>query len=331
LCSADDVVSGFYRGTAGSIAVHVCFDNENSVYYAENSGKSINLSPMEGPGFRFLESEPFRSRFAEDYNPKWDSIWELNLQNGELSGQRTIAIDAGGETQTLTLQKVSEDCDPQFEEQRLGLPFKATNKTREGNVEMETLVHPVTGVRSVRILYGIPEKAAEKINRELAEYAETFNTMWIECSEWEGAIVAQFVSPLWIIFDAQSNGYCGGAHPNEDADAIPFLSETGEQLNFRKWIDPEFWSEGIQGKLKEELVRAVEEEGCIEKQEFLGWQNFQPWMGSDLFYFRLGETDRAYVYCEGDYGLPFNVMREFIAEPSRPIYDRFVASLKKTD
>ena len=329
MCFAEQALQGFYRGTAGRVVVNVCFDNQKSEYYAENSGKSIELMPMEGAPFMLMESVPYQIRFPEDFDAEWDNVWQMETHDGKLTGNRKLAKDNGAGVEPISLQKIAESCEPEYEQHRLSIPFKKDVKALINNVELQTLIHPVTGVQSVLVVSGIPADAAEKINKRFADFAQDFNQMWTVCSDWEGSITPRFISSLWMIFDTGTNGFCGGVHPNEDSTAISFFSQTGEPVDFESWIVLDYWNRGVHGKLKTELSKEVEDEGCIEKQEQLGWEYFQPWMGPDRFFFRLSETDRAYVYCEGDYGIPFDTMRQFIEQSHMSEFDQFVAVAKK--
>lgn len=322
--------AGFYRGTLGTENVNVCFGTDTSEYYSEKSPKTVQLEAIaDRPGV-FLESDPSRPRFAEDFDPQNDNSWNITAAAGSITGTWIPAKSTHAEPRAILLKPISGSCDPSYESHRLGLPFAKKTSKNFGPIIVDVLAHPATGVESVRIASGLPQAAADRINSQLAEEARNLNGTWVECSEWEGHIIPRFISPLWVVFDVATGGFCGGPHPNEESYALTYLSQTGEPIDFEQWIDHRYWSEAALGRLRQMLVRKMDNQDCSDHQDDLEWKQFQPWMGGDGFYFRLSEIDRAYVACEGDYMLSFREMRQFIDKSRLEVYDRFVAVAQPT-
>lgn len=330
LAAQTDGPAGFYRGMLGNEKVNVCFGKDTAEYYSEESRKTMQLEAIADQPGVFLESEPSHPKFVEDFDPQNDSAWNVTVSAGSITGIWKPAKSTHEESRAISLIQVSGGCDPAYESQRLGLAFAKKNSKNIGRIIVDILVHPATGVESVGIASGLPQPAADRINTQLAEEAKNLNGTWVECSEWEGRITPRYVSPLWMVFDVTTSGFCGGPHPNEESYALTYLSQTGKPIDFEQWIDHRYWSEAALGKLRQALVRKMDNEDCSDHQDDLEWKEFQPWMGGEGFFFRLSEVDRAYKACEGDYMLSFREMRQFIDKSILETYDHFVAVAQST-
>jgi hypothetical protein len=292
-------------------------------------GKSVDLEELPRPG-AFLESEPSRPGFAEDFDPSSNTWWELSGTGKRLSG---IRHDADGSDQAIALDRVAEDCAPAYEERRLDLPVTFGERTRENDVVVEKGTHPLTGVGALRIVSGIPETPAAAINAWLDEARRELDSLWVDCSDWEGSVTAAFVSTSWLVFDVNASGFCGGVHPNESSTPIAFDAQEGKRIDFSDWIGDGYWSyaSGVEGDLRTFLVERMQADApeCAEHRLEAGFGGFTPWLGPDGFAFRLDETDRAYAACDGDYVLTFAQIRPFIDPDHLSAYDRFVAEAGK--
>jgi hypothetical protein len=326
---AEPPAAGAYRGTLGSEAISVCLGGERPQFYREKVGKTVDLEELPRPG-AFLESEPSHPSFAQDFDATADGWWELRGDGRQLSGTRHGGKDPD---QPLTLSRVAADCTPAYEEHRLGLPVTAGERTSQNGVVLEKAMQPVTGVGTLRVVSGIPEGAAAAINTWLDKARRELDSQWVDCSDWEGSVSPAFVSRVWLVFDLNDSGFCGGIHPNEASTPRAFDAHDGSPIDFSQWIDSRYWSysEGVQGKLRDVLVKTMKVDApeCAEHRLEAGFGAFTPWLGPDGFNFRLDETARAFAACDGDYVITFGPMRPFI-DPSRLAdYDRFVAATKK--
>ena len=229
--------------------------------------------------------------------------------------------------------RVAEDCAAAYEEHRLGLPVTAGNQSSVTGVVLEKGTQPVTGVGTLRVVSGIPAGAAAAINAWLDKARRELDAQWVDCSDWEGSLSPAFVSRVWIVFDINSSGFCGGVHPNEDSTPRAFNAQDGSAIDFSPWIDSRYWSysDGVQGKLRDVLVKTMKVDApeCAEHRLEAGFGAFTPWLGPDGFAFRLDETARYFAACDGDYVVPFAPMRPFIDPSNLADYDRFVAAAKK--
>lgn len=331
-----EIPDGFYRGTIGPRQVSLCINAlDTSEYYEEKSGKSIELHEIEGKPDLLLESEPAHPVFSEDFDPgSSEAWWQITENKDGLRGKRQ-GTKVDPKEGAISLKLVDKSCKPGYEAHRLQMPFVKKSVLHIEGVEIDLLSHPVTAVDSSHVSAGLPPAALEKINAQLLTEQGELNERWPYCDDWEAHIYPRFVSQLWLVFDITTSGYCGGFHPNETSFALAFDSQTGEQIDFDPWIDTQYWAlEGtVSGKLRETLTEKLKEnaEECVEQQsEFLEWKYFQPWMGADGFFFRLDQEDRAYLYCEMDYGLSFEEMRPFIEKSYLELYDKFVSVARKT-
>ena len=327
---AEPPAPGAYRGTVGGEPVSVCLGGDRPQFYREKAGKTVDLEELPRPG-AFLESEPSRPRFAQDFDDSTEGWWELRDGKGtELSGVRHAEKDA---VQPITLiRRVADDCASALEERRLGLPVKAGVRTSQNGIVLEKGTQPVTGVGTLRVVSGIPAGAAAAINAWLDKARRELDAQWVDCSDWEGSLSPAFVSRVWIVFDINSSGFCGGIHPNEDSTPRAFDAQDGSPIDFSQWIDSRYWSysDGVQGKLRDVLVKTMKVDApeCAEHRLEAGFGAFTPWLGPDGFAFRLDETAR-YFAAARDYVVPFVPMRPFIDPSNLADYDRFVAAAKK--
>ncbi len=190
----------------------------------------------------------------------------------------------------------------------------------------------MTGVGTLRVVSGIPERAAAAINGRLEEFRRELDSHWVDCSDWEGSVSTAFVSRVWLVFDLNSSGFCGGIHANEDSAPRAFDAQDGQPIDFSQWIDGRYWSysAGAQGRLRDVLVKTmkVDAPDCAEHRLEAGFGDFTPWLGPDGLAFRLDETARAFYACDGDYVVPFVQARPFIDSSMLADYDRFVAAAK---
>ena len=327
---AEPPAAGAYRGTVGDDAVSVCLGGDRPQFYREKVGKTVDLEQLPRPGV-FLESEPSHPRFAQDFDDSTEGWWELREGKGTpLSGVRHAEKEV---VQPIALRRVAEDCGSAFEEHRLGLPVTAGERTSQNGIVLEKGTQPVTGVGTLRVVSGIPAGAAAAINAWLDKARRDLDARWVECSDWEGSLSPAFVSRVWIVFDINSDGFCGGIHPNEDSTPRAFDAQDGSPIDFSQWIDTPSWSysEGVQGKLRDVLVKTMKVDApeCAEHRLEAGFGAFTPWLGPDGFAFRLDETARFLAACDGDYVIPFGTMRPFIDPSSLADYDRFVAAARK--
>jgi hypothetical protein len=326
---AEPPAPGAYRGTLGSDPISVCLGGDRPQFYREKVGKTVDLEELPRPG-AFLESEPSHPGYAQDFDASSDAWWELRGDGRQLSGTRHAGKDPD---QPITLARMGEDCAPAYEERRLGLRVTAGERTSQNGVVLEMGTQPVTGVGTLRVVSGIPERAAAAINGRLEEFRRELDSHWVDCSDWEGSVSVAFLSRVWLVFDMNSSGFCGGIHPNEASTPWAFDAQDGLPIDFSQWIDVTYWSysAGVQGKLRDVLVKTMKAEApeCAAHRLEAGFGDFTPWLGPDGFAFRLDETARAYNACDGDYVVPFAPMRPFIDASKRADYDRFVAEAKK--
>ena len=327
---AEPPAPGAYRGTMGSEPISVCLGGDRPQFYRETVGKTVDLEELPRPG-AFLESDPSHPSFAQDFDASSDTWWELRGGEGtSLAGLRHVGEDPA---QPITLGRLAEDCTAAYEEHRLALPLTAGERTSVNGVVLEKAVQPRTGVGTLRVVSGIPEAAAAAINTWLDKARRELDSQWVDCSDWEGSISVAFVTRVWLVFDLNSSGFCGGIHPNEDSAPRAFDARDGLPIDFSQWIDGRYWSysEGVQGKLRDLLVKTmrVDAPECAEHRLEAGFGAFTPWLGPDGFAFRLDETARAHAACDGDYVIAPATMRPFI-DPSRLAdYDRLVLAAKK--
>ncbi|HZM51239.1 MAG TPA: hypothetical protein VFE68_12130 [Vicinamibacteria bacterium] len=327
---AEPFPTGTYRGTVGDEPISVCLGGERPQFYRDKVGKTVELEELPRAG-AFLESDPSHPRFAQDFEAADGGWWEFRDGRGtQISGVRHVEKEV---VQPITLTRVAEDCAAAYEEHRLGLPVTAGERTSQNGVVLEKGTQPVTGVGALRVVSGIPEGAAAAINTWLEKARRELDSQWVDCSDWEGSISTAFVSRVWIVFDLNDSGFCGGIHPNEASTPRAFDARDGSAIDFSQWIDSGYWSysTGVQGKLRDLLVKTmkVDAPDCAEHRLEAGFGAFTPWLGPDGFAFRLDETARYFAACDGDYVVPFGTMRPFI-DPSRLAdYDRFVAAARK--
>jgi hypothetical protein len=326
---AEPPAPGAYRGTVGGEPISVCLGGDRPQFYREKIGKTVDLEELPRPG-AFLESDPSHPRFAQDEGASEEGWWELRGDGRQLSGIRHGGKDPD---QPITLSRIAENCAPAYEEHRLGLHVTAGERTTQNGVVFEKGTHPVTGVGTLRVVSGIPDGAAAAINDWLEKARRELDSNWVDCSDWEGSVSSAFVSRVWIVFEMNSSGFCGGIHPNEDSTPRAFDARDGSPIDFSRWIDSRYWSysEGVRGKLRDLLVKTmkVDAPDCAEHRLEAGFGAFTPWLGRDGFNFRLDETARAFAACDGDYVIPFGPMRPFIDPLDLADYDRFVAAAKK--
>jgi len=326
---AEPPAPGAYRGTLGGESISVCLGGDRPQFYREKVGKTVDLEALPQPG-AFLESDPSHSSFAQDFDASSDGWWELRGDGRQLSGTRHAGKDPD---QPITLARVAEDCAPAYEEHRLGLRVTTGERTSQNGVTFEKGTHPVTGVGTLRVVSGIPEAAAAAINGWLEKARRELDSQWVDCSEWEGSVSTAFVSRMWLVFDMNSSGFCGGIHPNESSTPRAFDAHDGQPIDFSQWIDARYWSysAGVQGKLRDALVKTMRAEApeCAERRLEAGFDDFTPWLGPDGLAFRLDETARAYAACDGDYVIPFVAMRPVIDPSMLADYDRFAAEAKR--
>ena len=326
---AEPPTSGTYRGTVGGEPVSVCLGGERPQFYREKIGKTVELEELPRPG-AFLESDPSHPRFAQDFDASEEGWWELRSDGRQLSGTRHAGKDPD---QPIVLARVAEDCAAAYEEHRLGLPVTVGERTTQNGVVLEKGTQPVTGVGTLRVVSGIPAGAATAINAWLDKARRELDSQWVDCSDWEGSISTAFVSRIWIVFDLNDSGFCGGIHPNEASTPRAFDAHDGSAIDFSQWIDSGYWSysTGVQGKLRDLLVKTMKVDApeCAEHRLEAGFGAFTPWLGPDGFAFRLDETARYFAACDGDYVVPFGTMRPFIDPSNLADYDRFVAAARK--
>ncbi|HEU0108258.1 MAG TPA: hypothetical protein VFT38_18885 [Vicinamibacteria bacterium] len=319
---------GAYRGTLGGEPISVCLGGERPQFYREKVGKTVDLEELPRLG-AFLESEPSHPNFPQDFAASSDGWWELRGDEKQLSGTRHAGKDPD---QPITLARVADDCPAAYEEHRLGLRVTAGERTSQHGVVLEKGTQPVTGVGTLRVVSGIPERAAAAINGRLEEFRRELDSHWVDCSDWEGSVSTAFVSRVWLVFDLNSSGFCGGIHANEDSAPRAFDAQDGQPIDFSQWIDGRYWSysAGAQGRLRDVLVKTmkVDAPDCAEHRLEAGFGDFTPWLGPDGLAFRLDETARAFYACDGDYVVPFVQARPFIDSSMLADYDRFVAAAK---
>ena len=334
VCAASGTVAGplppgSYRGTIGGEPVSVCLGGDRPQFYREKVGKTVELEELPPPR-AFLESEPSRPSFAQDFDASSDGWWELRNDGKGLSGNRHAGTDPA---QAITLTRVAEDCASSYEEHRLSLPVTAGERTTQSGIVLEKGTQPVTGVGTLRVVSGLPAGAATAINTWLDKARRELDSQWVDCSDWEGSISTAYVSRVWIVFDIDDSGFCGGIHPNEASTPRAFDAQDGSPIDFSQWIDSDDWSysEGVRGPLREALVKAmkVDRPECAEHRLEAGFGAFTPWLGPEGFNFRLDETARYFAACDGDYVIPFGPMRRFIDPARLADYDRLVAAAKK--
>ena len=324
--SAASIPQGFYRGKAGDATVSVCFDAEGDRYYDESVGKTVGLVSMEKPPGSYLLSPPSHPRPPEDFDPETDSWWVLVEHAGRVTGSWHV----GSKASAIAIDKVADRCDLEFEARRSGRAPVIGETIQADTVVLQRIVDPVTSVEYLRILSGIPEQAARIINGRLGLAASELGESWAECEDFEASISPRFVSRLWMAFDAEREGYCGA--PGRFMESAPMVaaSDTGEYIDFDRWIDDEFRADTIsgrpRGRLWDSLIRAVRREwkdidyaeigeSCAEVLER---SRLLPWMDARGFNFRLQTGDSRYWTCMSDYRIPFGTMRPFIAKLVRP-------------
>lgn len=326
---AEPPAPGAYRGTVDGEPVSVCLGGDRPQFYREKVGKTVDLEALPRPG-AWLESEPSHPSFAQDFDPSEPGWWELRGDGRQLSGRRHAGNDPD---QPIVLGRVAEDCASAYEEHRLSLPVTAGERTSQSGIVLEKGTQPVTGVGTLRVVSGIPAGAAAAINAWLDKSRRELDAQWVDCSDWEGSLSTALVSRVWIVFDINTSGFCGGIHPNEASTPRAFDAQDGSPIDFSQWIDSRYWSysEGVKGKLRDLLVETMKVDApeCAEHRVEAGFGPFTPWLGPEGFAFRLDETARAFAACDGDYVVPFGPMRPFIDSSSLSDYDRFVAAAKK--
>jgi hypothetical protein len=314
----------------GDEAVSVCLGGDRPQFYREKVGKTVDLEELPRPG-AFLESDPSHPRFAQDFEAADGGWWELREGRGtQISGVRHVEKEA---VQPIALRRVAEECTAAYEEHRLGRPVTSGDRSDVNGVVFEKETQPVTGVSTLRVVSGIPAGAATAINAWLDKARRELDAQWVDCSDWEGSISTAFVSRVWIVFDLNDSGFCGGIHPNEASTPRAFDARDGSPIDFSQWIDTRYWSysEGVQGRLRDLLVKAMKVDApeCAEHRLEAGFGAFTPWLGPDGFAFRLDVTARAFAACDGDYVIPFAPMRPFIDPAKLADYDRWVAEAKR--
>lgn len=321
--SAETIPEGTYQGTVAGLPVSVQFSEGRSLYYYQKIGKNIDLiSIPDKPGF-YQESDPSHPGYAEDFDPASDAWWEISVRGDEITGVWKSG-PKGGRPLKILLHRVTES---EFEAHRLLLPY-APKKTMDlHGVRLKSSAHPVTGITLLQIVSGIPAKAASRINQNLAEQASSMNQRWVDCSSWTGGMEPAFVSQVWMTFDINSSGFCGGFQVNETWIPLSYDSNTGESIDFGSWIDLPYWHEGhVQDGLRDLVAKQLGVEECANRAKTIDSDSFTPWMGSNGFNFRLAAMDGPLVPCDGDYPVPFAQMRKFITSDRAGLYDHFVAA-----
>ena len=326
---AGPLPAGAYRGTLGDEAISVCLGGDRPQFYREKVGKTVDLEELPREG-AFLESQPSHPSFTPDFDASSDTWWELRAEGKQIKGRRHEGNDPA---LPITLARVADGCEPAYEEHRLALGVKPGERTTQDGIVLEKGIQPITGVATLRVVSGIPDRAAAAINGRLEEVRRELDGHWVDCSEFDGSITAAFVSRVWIVFDVNDDGFCGGIHPNESSTPLAFDAQEGRALDFSRWIDARYWSysNGVLGPLRELLVKTMKVDApeCAEHRLEAGFGAFTPWLGPEGFAFRLDEIARAFAACDGDYVIPFARMRPFIDASSLADYDRLVAAARK--
>ena len=153
------------------------------------------------------------------------------------------------------------------------------------------------------------------------------NEEWVDCSPWTGGMEPAFVSQVWMTFDINSSGYCGGSRVNESWDPASYDSNTGDLIDFGQWVDPKYWSGGqVLDGLRDLVAKELGVDECIERAKDMDLNSFTPWMDASGFNFRLTAMDGPLMACDGDYPVPFDQMRKFITSDHTELFDRFVAA-----
>lgn len=361
--SAVTTTPGYYRGTIGGLAVSACFQEDQAQYYYEPPdqktakeksteslaaiqaafdfpegeffGKSIELQIIpDRPGI-YEEYDDSHFEMPEDFDPQIHHWWEVSKNSkDEIVGTWHYPEDGKSTTLPVNLRLDQQKCEPEYEKRRLALPFLPVNRLLIDGVTVEELEHPVTHVHSVQINSGIPEEAMKKINGEIQKHSSELNERWVACADWAGGITVTFVSATWLQFHEYEGGYCGGPHPNEQGLPRAFDARTGDAVDFEEWIGPEYWDRPkyhqlAHGKLLEILQKQMDEDcrAHFDDESTESW-NLLPWMSGTGFEFAFEENDRAYIYCETSYEVPFADMRAFIRKDRLKEFDSLVAVAK---
>lgn len=231
------------------------------------------------------------------------------------------------------VRKEADDCRG-FEKVRLELPWQPTPQRedafypvpRGGAVDFESLVHPATGVRSIRLLPGphLEQAQADAINREIEALVEPMNHEWSFCEYYEAEVRLAAASPRLVVLSWWDGRYCGGAHPNEDQGILSFDPASAAPFDVRGWLEPSR-DLPLPPPLWDELAPMLEEACQTRLKDRDSYLSI--WLSNTPVNVRIYEDARPYIYCEGDYPLAFDLVREVIRPEKLTEFDGIVESL----
>lgn len=263
---------------------------------------------------------------AEDAGGAW--IAELRLPD---SGATADPAERQADSRFLVRQ-VADDCEA-FEKERLDLAWQQAPKREDtffaiptDAVEFERLVHPATGIESLRLLPGpnLAHPQADAINREIEALVESISDDWSFCEFHEAGIRLAAASPRLLVLSWFDGSYCGGAHPNEEQGILSVDLESAEPVDVTAWLEasPDL---PLPPLLWEELVLMLDE-ACQWRLKDQG-SYLSIWLSHTAVNVRIYEDARPYIYCEGDYPLAFDLVREAIRPEKVEEFDAIVESL----
>jgi hypothetical protein len=258
-----------------------------------------------------------------------------NRWSGTLHHQSTFAPKPKWADTPITLTQTASDCGA-FEDQRLKLPWQPDGRPGTGAddpnaVRYRTLEHPATHITRVELLpNGVVAAApARRINAQLAQLAADMSDDWSGCQDYDDAHIALIAdSPRLAVFEQTLSSYCGGAHPNEEANLYTFDLQTGERVELNTWFSGD--GQALPSGLWKLVAKGVDSEmadqpECADRmKETL---SFVPWFAAGGMQFRYVESARPYIQCQGDFvTLPYKVVRPFIKPERRKAFDAYVNS-----
>ncbi len=263
---------------------------------------------------------------AEDAGGAW--IAELRLPD---SGATADPAERQAGSRFLVKQ-VADDCEA-FEKERLDLAWQQAPKREDtffavstDAVEFERLVHPATGIESLRLLPGpiLGHAQADTVNREIQALAKSMNEAWSFCEYYEAEVHLAAASPRLVVLSWRNGHYCGGAHPNEDQGILSFDPASAEPVDVTAWLEappdvplpPSLWDE----------LEPMLDEACLWRLKNQG-SYLSIWLSHTAVNVRIYEDARPYIYCEGDYPLAFDLVREAIRPENVEEFDAIVESL----
>ena len=225
---------GLYTGTIGGDAITACLmtaaEPDDSEFYENKIGKTMNLATLPDDPHRLLQSEYSHMRFAEDFDANTDVWWQIDWHGEKISGLRHIP---SGPDQRIALIWQGIDCKPGYEAKRLDIAAVAVRDEAKDGVVFKITTHPVSNLTGTLIGSGLDANATSRINSASVNSLRAMNKDWITCTDYDGSLLPLFVTSRWLAVEEKDSRYCGGMHPFYESSVLSFDTKTGRENRLR--------------------------------------------------------------------------------------------------